>query len=146
MYEVSKASYAYAACVTTFVVAQKFFRGSRRNYLLGLIVVVQHAHAGSVPIVDHCHNDVINGERSRRIGGLCIHVVFLIGTVFVQDQVFSDIMECISRNVDKLEISFHMPRHSFGEAGQFFSDVFFESCPSPTAHLLYLGVRVAGDG
>ncbi len=105
-----------------------------------------HARAGSVPIVDHCHDGVINGEWSRCAGGLRIHVVFLIGTVFVQDQVFSDIVECISRNVDKFEIRFHVMQHSFGEASQFFSDEFFERCPSPSAHFLYLGVGVAGEG
>jgi hypothetical protein len=51
--------------------------------------------------------------------------------------------ECIFRDVDEIEFSFHVLRHPPGITCQFFPDVLFERGPAPSSHFLDLCVRVS---
>ena len=63
-------------------------------------------------------------------------------TVLLQNQFIRNIMESISRNVNKVEFSFHSSRHSFCKACQFLTNVFAKSRAPPSSHFLNLCIGV----
>ncbi len=64
-----------------------------------------------------------------------------VGIIVLFEALCCDVVICISRNIDKFEVSFHVLGHSFQVACELLADVFFEGRSFPPSHFFVFVYR-----
>ena len=68
-------------------------------------------------------------------------ISFGLGVLF-ENKLICDVVEGVTRDVDKEKLLFHILRHSSGEARELLANVLLKRGPSPSSHFLFLSVAV----